>query len=54
MAAELDRLAQKFRQRGHPEMADYLGVGVQRARELGIPESFPGSAGSWFAHGWSF
>lgn len=41
MAANLERLAEEFRQRGHPEMADYLDNGAKIARKLGVPESFP-------------
>lgn len=40
MAARLEKLAEEWRQRGHPEIADYLNTGAQIARRLGAPESF--------------
>lgn len=43
MAANLERLAQEFQQRGHPEMAYHLRNGARIARQIGIPEHFPGN-----------
>lgn len=43
MAANLERLAQEFQQRGHPEMAYHLRNGARIARQIGISEHFPGN-----------
>lgn len=43
MAANLKELAEEFQRRGHPEMAYHLRNGARLAREIGIPEHFPGN-----------
>ena len=40
MAANLERLAKEWAEKGYPQMEEYLNAGAKKARQLGAPESF--------------
>jgi len=42
MVLKIERLGGDFRERGYPEVANHLQLGADLARELGVPEEFPG------------